>query len=233
MKKFVKRLFLLLVAVILCVGVYFTAAGYAMYKKATETVSVAEKVKQVRLDEDYVTLDEIPDLYEQAVVSVEDHRFYNHRGVDFIALTRAVLQNARSMEFSQGGSTITQQLAKNLFFTNEKKIARKVAELFIVYQLEDKYAKDVILELYINTVYYGDGYYCIKDAAEGYFGCEPADMTDYECTMLAGIPNAPSVYAPTKNSDLAQKRQEHVLNRMVKCNVISEEQKRQILAQGE
>lgn len=137
------------------------------------------------------------------------------------------------MEFSQGGSTITQQLAKNLFFTNEKKIERKAAELFVVYQLEKNYAKDVILELYINTVYYGDGYYCVKDAAEGYFNKEPAEMTDYESTMLAGIPNAPSVYAPTKNNDLAQKRQEHVLNRMVKCRAITEEQKQKILAEAD
>ena len=81
----------------------------------------------------------------------------------------------------------------------------------------------------MNTVYYGDGYYCIKDAAKGYFGVEPKDMNDYECTLLAGIPNAPSRYAPTKNIDLAHKRQEHVLERMVECNAITKEQKTQIL----
>lgn len=233
MKKLLKRLILLLLLAIICAGAYFTAAGYVMYKKATQAISVVQKVKEVRTEDCYTTLDQIPDIYEDAVISVEDHRFYKHHGVDVIALGRALVKNIQTMEFSQGGSTITQQLAKNLFFTNEKKIERKAAELFVVYQLEKNYAKDVILELYINTVYYGDGYYCVKDAAEGYFNKEPAEMTDYESTMLAGIPNAPSVYAPTKNNDLAQKRQEHVLNRMVKCRAITKEQKQKILAEAD
>lgn len=233
MKKLLKRLILLLILALFCAGAYFTAAGYVMYKKATQSVSVTEKMKAVRLSDSYTTLDQIPDIYEQAVVSVEDRRFYEHRGVDVIALGRALLKNLQAMEFSQGGSTITQQLAKNLFFSGDKKIERKAAELFVVYQLEKNYSKDVILEAYINTVYYGDGYYCIKDAAEGYFGAAPAEMTDYECTMLAGVPNAPSVYAPTKNNDLAQKRQAYVLNRMVKCRVITEKQKNQILAEAD
>ena len=233
MKKLLKRLIFLLLLAIICAGAYFTAAGYVMYKKATQAISVVQKVKEVRTEDCYTTLDQIPDIYEDAVISVEDHRFYKHHGVDVIALGRALVKNIQTMEFSQGGSTITQQLAKNLFFTNEKKIERKAAELFVVYQLEKNYAKDVILELYINTVYYGDGYYCVKDAAEGYFNKEPAEMTDYESTMLAGIPNAPSVYAPTKNNDLAQKRQEHVLNRMVKCRTITEEQKQKILAEAD
>lgn len=232
MKKLLKRLLLLFIVVILCAGAYFTAAGYVMYKRATQHISVKEKVESVRLEEQYTALSEIPDIYEKAVVSTEDKRFYSHHGVDFVALARALVKNVQTMEFSQGGSTITQQLAKNLFFTNEKKIERKAAELFVVYALEKSYSKDVILELYINTVYYGDGYYCIKDAAEGYFGVAPADMSDYECTMLAGVPNAPSVYAPSKNNQLAEKRQEHVLNRMVACRAITEEQKQGILAEG-
>ncbi len=233
MKKLIKRLVLLLLFALICVGAYFTAAGYVMYKKATQSISVTQKVKEVRTENGYTTLDQIPAIYKDAVISVEDHRFYSHHGVDIIALGRALLRNIQTKEFSQGGSTITQQLAKNLFFTNEKKIERKAAELFVVYQLEKNYAKDVILEAYINTVYYGDGYYCIQDAAKGYFKKEPAEMTDYESTMLAGIPNAPSVYAPTKNNDLARKRQEHVLNRMVKCRTITKEQKQKILAEAD
>lgn len=229
MKKLIKRLFLLFMFAVICVGAYFSAVGYVMYKKATQNISVAQKVKEVRTEEHYTELEQIPDIYKSAVISVEDHRFYSHSGVDFIALCRALVKNIGTGEFSQGGSTITQQLAKNLFFTNEKSFERKAAELFVVYQLEKNYAKDVILEVYINTVYYGDGYYCIYDAARGYFNKKPADMTDYECTVLAGVPNAPSEYAPTKNNNSTAKRQEQVLNCMVKRKVITVEQKQKIL----
>ncbi len=230
MKKFFKRVISLILLTVFCIGVYFITSGYVMYKSATRGISIAEKVKEVRREEDYTTLDNIPDIYEDAVVSVEDSRFYKHPGIDLISILRAVVVNIRDSSFSEGGSTITQQLAKNLYFSNEKKIERKAAELFVVYYLEDNYAKDVILELYINTVYYGDGYYCIKDASKGYFDCLPSQMTDYEATLLAGVPNAPSVYAPTKNPELTIKRQEHVLNRMVECKKITKQQKKEILS---
>lgn len=229
MKKRLRKLILFLLFIIICVGAYYTSAGYVMYKKATQNMRVTEKVKEVRTNEKYVVLDQIPDIYENAVISVEDHRFYRHHGVDFVSFIRAMFKNIQAGEILQGGSTITQQLAKNLFFSNEQSIERKIAELFVVYQLEDEYAKDVILELYINTVYYGDGYYCIFDAAKGYFGALPSELSDYECTLLAGVPNAPSVYAPTKNAHLAQQRQEHVLDAMVECDVLSDEDKQQIL----
>jgi len=229
MKKRLRKLILFLLFIMICVGAYYTSVGYVMYKKATQNMSVTEKVKEVRTNEKYVVLDEIPDIYENAVISVEDHRFYRHHGVDFVSFIRALFKNIQAGEILQGGSTITQQLAKNLFFSNEQSIERKIAELFVVYQLEDEYAKDVILELYINTVYYGDGYYCIFDAAKGYFGVLPSKLSDYECTLLAGVPNAPSIYAPTKNAHLAQQRQEHVLDAMVDCDAISDEEKQQIL----
>ena len=158
MKNFFKRIFLLLLLGIVCICLYFGAAGYLMYKKATSDISIAEKVRNIRIEDYYTTLDEIPDIYEDSVLSAEDSRFYKHHGVDLISLCRALFTNIKNKDFSQGGSTITQQLAKNLFFTNEKKIERKAAELFVTYYLEDNYAKSVILELYINTVYYGDGY---------------------------------------------------------------------------
>lgn len=229
LKKILKRLILLLLLVGLCFSAFLITSGYALYKEATKSQSVAEKVLSIRRNEDYVTLEEIPDIYEEAVISAEDRRFYKHIGVDFSSMLRALFANLKSGEFSQGGSTITQQLAKNMFFTHEKSLARKAAELFVVYQLEDDYAKDVILELYINTVYYGDGYYCIKDAAKGYFNCSPEEMSDYECTLLAGVPNAPSVYAPSKNREVTKKRHEYVLDSMVKTKAITKAEKERIL----
>lgn len=230
MKKLIRKLISLIVIAFLCVCAFFIVTGYSMYKDATAEVSVSEKVKEIRRRENYITLEEVPEIYIDALISVEDRKFYDHSGVDIFSLTRAMIKNISDKEFSQGGSTITQQLAKNMFFTNEKSLTRKAAELFVVYELEDKYSKNVILELYINTVYYGDGYYCIKDAAEGYFGCEPKDLTDYEATYLAGVPNAPSIFAPSKNSEAGDRRHEVVLSAMVDCDVLEEEYKQEILS---
>ena len=129
--------------------------------------------------------------------------------------------NVQAGEVTEGGSTITQQLAKNQFFTQKKQLTRKIAEVFMVREIEKLYEKDKILELYINSIYYGDGYYCIADASRGYFGKEPWQMNAYECTLLAGIPNAPSVYAPTANPELAAQRQQQVLNDMVRWGFLT------------
>ena len=129
----------------------------------------------------------------------------------------------------EGGSTITQQVAKNIYFTQEKKLVRKIAEIFMAFDLENELTKDEIFELYVNTSYFGDGYYNIKEASNGYFDKEPIEINDYEATLLAGIPNAPSVYAPTKNPDLARQRQEQVLDKMVKYEFITESEKQEIL----
>ena len=159
--------------------------------------------------------------------------FYDHGGVDPIAIGRAVWVNLRTGSLAEGGSTLTQQLAKNLYFTQEKKFSRKVAEVFVAWELERRYDKGEILELYINTIYYGEGYYGIYQASQGYFGKAPADMTDYECTLLAGVPNAPSVYAPTVNPDLAAQRQRQVVDSLVDAGYITAGRAEEILQGGE
>jgi len=137
------------------------------------------------------------------------------------------------MSFEEGGSTITQQLAKNVYFTQEKKMTRKIAEIFMAIEIEKQCSKEEIFELYVNTSYFGDGYYCVKDASEGYFDKEPAEMNLYECTLLAGIPNAPSVYAPTKNPELARQRQGQVIRKMLKQKYLTEEEAGQIILVSE
>ena len=114
-------------------------------------------------------------MYINAVISVEDHRFYKHPGIDIISIGRAVINDIKAMSFVEGGSTITQQLAKNIYFTQEKKIERKIAEVFMAFDIEKKYDKNEILELYVNTSYFGDGYYTVKEASRGYFAKEPPD----------------------------------------------------------
>ena len=133
------------------------------------------------------------------------------------------------MDFVEGGSTITQQLAKNIYFTQDKKFERKIAEVFMAVKIENKCEKDEILELYLNTSYFGDGYYNVREASLGYFGKEPNQMTDYEAIMLAGIPNAPSVYAPTKNPELAKQRQKQVINKMIEYKYLTQSEADKIL----
>ena len=182
----------------------------------------------------YKTIDQIPKDLQHAFVAIEDSRFYKHNGVDIQGIIRAfVVGITHGGNFSEGASTITQQLAKNLYFAQEKKMERKVAEVFMAFALERDYSKNEILELYVNTIYFGNGYYCIKDASEGYFGKEPEDLTDYESTLLAGVPNAPSKYSPTVNLELAEKRQEQVVERLVACGLFTKERALETLAGSE
>lgn len=227
MKHIKRLLFILILIAIVVTGVYINK-GYNLYKTAIEKEPIEEVVKQIQEDEDFVAIEDIPKNYVNAVIAVEDRRFYKHNGVDIISIGRAVFTDIKNMKLVEGGSTITQQVAKNNLFTQEKKLERKIAEIFASFDLEKICTKDEIFELYVNTCYYGEGFYSIKDAAEGYFGKEPKDMNLYECTLLAGIPNAPSVYAPTKNPELARERQAQVISKMIKNKYLTVEQAKSI-----
>lgn len=227
--KVIKRIIIFIILVVVFAGAILTYKGYTIYKQALDEISVADKVAEIRSQKNYTTIDEMPEFYLNAVVAVEDHRFYNHGAIDLIGMARAVWTNVKSMELKEGGSSITQQLAKNIYFDQSKTALRKIAEIFMAFEIERNCDKDTILELYVNTSYFGDGYYCVKNASNGYFGKDPIDMNEYESSMLAGIPNAPSVYAPTKNPDLASQRQKQVLDKMVKYKYITEDEKKKIL----
>lgn len=231
--KVLKRIIIVIILIsLLGIGVIAGVAindGYNMYKVAIEETSLENKINSIKSTENYTKLDELPKIYKDAVLAVEDHRFYKHGGVDIISIGRAVIKDIQAMSFVEGGSTITQQVAKNTYFTQEKKITRKIAEVFMAREIEKNYSKDEILEFYLNTSYFGDGYYTVKEASKGYFGKEPMEMTDYESILLAGIPNAPSVYSPTKNPELAKQRQKQVAHAMVKNGYITEEEVNKIL----
>ena len=224
MFKKILKVLLVLFLVGLSISLIFIGNGYNMYKTAIEETPLEEKVEEIREQENYTTIEEMPQMYINAVISVEDKRFFTHPGIDIIAIGRAALNDIKAMSFVEGGSTITQQLAKNIYFTQEKKITRKIAEVFMAFDIEKAYDKNEILELYLNTSYFGDGYYTVKEASRGYFGKEPMEMDDYEWIMLAGIPNAPSVYAPTKNLDLAKQRQRQVAEKMIANGYLTEEE---------
>lgn len=170
----------------------------------------------------YVKLQDIPESLQQAVVAVEDRKFYNHWGFDMEGIFRASLVNLQYGQVREGASTITQQLVKNLFLSQEQTMGRKAEEFVLAMDMELNYSKDEILELYLNTIYFGSGYYGIKEASEGYFGKEPAMLALPESAMLAGIPNAPSLYSPYVDFMLAKKRQFIVLDAMTAAGYLRE-----------
>lgn len=230
-RRIVKWMFAFACTVIAGCGFALAGEGYGLYKNAVREESLEAKVAEIRSQENFTSLEDMPETYVQAVVSVEDHRFYDHFGLDLIAIGRAVVNDIKAGRYVEGGSTITQQLAKNLYFSQEKTMNRKAAEVFLALELEQKYTKDEILELYVNSIYFGDGYYSVGEASEGYFGKPASEMNDYECTLLAGVPNAPSKYAPSKNLALAEKRQQKVISRMEACGYITEEETTLMAAQ--
>lgn len=230
MRKFLKKLVLISLLAVIIIGGTFTYQGYNLYKEAINEVSIEDKVEEIKnATEDYVEFEELPKDYINAVIAVEDRRFFEHNGIDLISISRAVLKDIQTFSLAEGGSTITQQLAKNTYFTQRKEFTRKVAEIFTAFEYEKACSKEEIFELYVNTIYFGDGYYCISDAAKGYFDKEVEDMDLYECTLLAGIPNAPSVYSPTKNPELARQRQAQVLSKMVKYKYLTQEEANELL----
>lgn len=171
-------------------------------------------------DPNYVKLGDVPDSMQQAIVAVEDKRFYSHHGFDFEGILRATLVNLQSGQIEEGASTITQQLVKNLFLSHEQSFGRKAEEFVLALDMEWCYSKDEILEMYLNTIYYGSNYYGIGPAAEGYFSKKPRDLQLPESAMLAGLPNAPSLYSPYVDFMMAKKRQFVVLDAMVNCGYI-------------
>lgn len=229
--KWLKRIFFLILTTVLVIGVTFTISGYVMYEKESSIENITSKISKIQEDENYVKIEDLPKNYLNAVIAVEDHRFYNHGAIDIISIGRAIITNIKNFDFVEGGSTITQQIAKNIFFTQEESVTRKIAEIFMAFKLEDNYDKDDILEIYVNTSYFGYNYTGIGEACKGYLGKEPKDMTLYDASLLAGVPNAPYYYSPRANMDLATKRQKKVLSSMVKYNYISQEQADQALTQ--
>ena len=231
MKKLLKRIVVLLLVIVFVCFTVLTGRGYLMYRDALQQQGLSDRVAEIQSNPNYTPISDLPEMYLDAVVAVEDHRFTQHFGIDLISIGLATWNNLTSWSLQEGGSTITQQLAKNLYFTQEKSFIRKIAEMFMAFNLERAYEKGEILELYVNSIYFGNGYYCVRNASLGYFGKEPISMSDYECTLLACIPNAPSVYSLAANPELAQQRQQFVIRQMVRYGYISETEGEAIIDQ--
>lgn len=231
-KSFFRKIFVFIFACFIFVSAFVVGIGWVKYEAVTKELSIDEAIAQIKAKENYTNIDDISLTFINAMVAVEDRRFYMHNGVDVIGIARAFAKNIKDKNLTEGGSCITQQLAKNMYFINDNKLSRKIAEIFISVELEKKLSKKEILELYFNVIYYGSGYYNIYDASMGYFNKTPAKISDYEATLLAGIPNAPSVYSLKNNPDLAKQRQKTVVNAMVDMKYLTNAEAKTVLARN-
>ena len=172
----------------------------------------------------YATYNEIPFYLIEGVVAMEDTKFFEHHGINPDAIARAVIKDIKARRFVEGGSTITQQLIKNMFLTRKKKVSRKLKEMVLALKLEEKLSKEEILERYLNEIAYGNNYLGVKTAAQGYFKKDLSKLSLKESAMLVGIPNAPSYYNPLRHYDRIIKRANLILTRLKKLGWITQEE---------
>lgn len=220
--NFIRKIILVAFCIFFIVCTYLLVNGYSLYKSVLKETPLEEKINEIRNREDYTKIEDVSPDFLNAIVAVEDHRFYKHNGVDLISTVKAIFTNVKASSYVTGGSSITQQLAKNMYFSQEKKMVRKIAEMFMAYNLEKNLSKNEILELYINNIYYGSGYYSVYSASMGYFNKKPSELTLDEASLLAGIPNAPSIYSLDVNPTLARQRQKQVISAMKEYNYIND-----------
>ncbi len=224
MKKIIKWFILILFSTAILAAGIITYKGISLYDSTMKEIEITEVIDSIKESDDYVLYDEIAISFLDTIVTVEDKRFFEHNGFDIISFTRAIIRNIVEKEFAAGGSTITQQLAKNLFFSFDKTLERKVAEYFVAKELEQLYDKEELLEIYVNVIYYGDHYDGIKSASEGYFGVLPSELTMAQSVLLAGLPQAPSLYALSEHFDAAVTRSNKVLEVLLEQKKITAEE---------
>ena len=196
-----------------------------IYDKNNNVVDILEVDSR-----DAVKLEDVSPYVKEAFLAIEDKKFYSHHGLHFKGIIRAVLTNFLKGKATQGGSSITQQLAKNAFLTPERTFSRKVKEAILTYQIERTYTKDEILERYLNEIYFGSGSYGIKNAADQYFRKDPKDLNIAEAALLAGIPNRPTKYDPNRSLENALHRQQIILKEMFEDGRITKEEYEEALA---
>lgn len=189
--------------------------GYLEYRQVLKQMPLEMKIAEIQKDEHYIEIEEISQYLKDATVSTEDKRFYEHDGIDPIAYGRILYVLVTSGQLSGGGSTITQQLAKNMYFTFQPSIIRKFAELFMTVRIESTIEKDEILELYLNIINYGDNNMGIYDASMNYFNKLPDELSFDEATLLAGIPQSPANYQLSNHEEEARIRQKAVINTLI------------------
>lgn len=195
---------------------------------SSDGVLLARLFKENR---EVVKMSDIPESLKEATIAIEDKRFYQHQGFDPIGIVRAAYRNIRGGGFEQGGSTITQQLARNVYLSKTKTVSRKVQELALATAIERKYTKEQILEMYLNQIYYGSGAYGVESAARTYFGKSVGDLTLAESALIAGLPQRPSGYSPHTNMKAAIGRRNVVLRQMAEQGLITEQEAEEAISE--
>lgn len=222
MKKFLKVLLGVVLAIAVAFGAFFLFYGKSAASSLQKEKPLTTLVAQVQSKSDYVPYDQIAPFLLDATVAIEDSRFYSHGALDYIGLLRAVISQFIPSMAKSGGSTISQQVVKNLYGQYDAGLEWKAVEIRLAQELEKNYTKDEILALYVNIINYGDGNIGISKAAKNYFGYTAAELTDEESALLAGIPQNPSWYQLSNNADQAKQKQAVVLDAMVKNGYITQ-----------
>lgn len=230
-ENMLRKIFIVIVSVMIFLVGTVSYFGYHEYQTALKNHPLDEKIAAIMNQENYVKLDEISPYLLDATIAVEDKRFFTHHGIDYLAYARILYYLLSEGEINSGGSTITQQLSKNLYFTFEPSLTRKVSEYFMAYKIESTYEKEVILEVYLNIINYGDDQMGIGNAAKHYFHKTPLELTFDESTLLAGIPQSPINYQLSNHLDQARIRQQAVLRNLEKNQVYDAEVFKQYLQQ--
>lgn len=219
-----KKIFIFFIAILLIVfSLSFTNSFYR-YRSLEDKFPV-EQIRNnlIKENENYVFYKDISKDLINATIAVEDRRFNERYGFDYIAFVRAMLNNLINLSFVQGGSTIEQQFIKIYYFNYENSISRKFAEILFMYDLDNTYTKDEIIEMYLNVINYGDGYFGIFEASQGYFNKKPIELNLHEASLLAGIPNSPANLQLSNNNPDTYKRQKRILKLMYEQKYISED----------
>ncbi|MBQ6559959.1 MAG: transglycosylase domain-containing protein [Erysipelotrichaceae bacterium] len=223
MRKHLLRVFGILLLIFTVAAGTLLYQGYFRYQREIEALPVKDAVESYTLKKDYVPYEELDEDFINAVIAVEDKRFFTRKGYDFIALGRALYHDLQAGEIVEGGSTITEQISKNLYLGGYiNGMEEKIAGIFLLFDLEKHYSKEELLALYVNMNYYGDSYHGISEAAKGYYDASASDLSLARAAILAGLPNAPSVYQLSDGYDKAKERQEWVLQTMCNNGYITE-----------
>lgn len=194
--RFIRMTLLITFVVALVITIPIVKTGYDMYKDATTHTSVENRIERLKAEENYVSIETISPEFLRQVIDSEDRHFYKHSGINLVSTGRAMFKNVKAGSTVEGGSSITQQLAKNMYFSFEKRYERKVAELFVAFELEKIASKDEILEMYCNIAYFGEGCYGIREATLHYYDLEPMDISTEQAASLVKTLKSPNNYNP-------------------------------------
>lgn len=228
LKHMLRKLIIIFVVVsVLVLGSVFVL-GYISYSQMIKKAPIVETIGSIMNSENYVEYEELSPYLINATIAIEDRDFFDHSGIDFKAILRSLISNVSTGSVVSGGSTITQQVVKNIYFDFDYSFLRKITEIFFSRDIEKLYSKEEILALYMNIINYGDNHIGIYEASYGYFNKSPKELGLIEASLVAGIPQSPSYYQLSNHLEEALEKQKIVLKAMLECNMLTEDEQNYI-----